>query len=45
MIINIVFILLGILYSVVTYFIGIKRNLIFASFFIFGFTEDLVENS
>lgn len=43
MVLKTIFILLSVLYFVVSYFIGIKKNLNFVSFFMLGFTEGLVE--
>ncbi|MCL7748797.1 hypothetical protein [Halalkalibacter alkaliphilus] len=42
MALSIILIIIGILFFVVAYFIGIKKNLNFISFFMLGFTERLV---
>lgn len=44
MFLNTIFVLLSVLYFVVSYFIGIKKNLNFVSFLMLGFTEGIVES-
>ncbi|ARK32477.1 hypothetical protein BkAM31D_22880 [Halalkalibacter krulwichiae] len=44
MVLSLILILIGVLFYVVSYFIGIKKNLNFISFFMLGFTDGLVED-
>lgn len=44
MVLNVLFILIGVIYLAASYFIGIKKNLNFISFFMLGFTERLVKD-